>query len=74
MFAIWELSTSLKFIDRTDTGTAAVAWDDLRRCVRYAVRFLDDVIDAAPYFLDENAEQQKGSGESVSTPRGSPKC
>lgn len=36
-----------------------VAWDDLGRTVRYAVRFLDDVIDATPYFFDENYRQQK---------------
>ena len=36
-----------------------VAWDDLGKAVRYAVRFLDDVIDATPYFFDENYAQQK---------------
>jgi ribonucleoside-diphosphate reductase alpha chain len=36
-----------------------VAWDDLGRAVRYSVRFLDDVIDATPYFFDENYAQQK---------------
>ncbi|MCI0487279.1 MAG: hypothetical protein L0229_11855, partial [Blastocatellia bacterium] len=36
-----------------------VAWDDLGKAVRYAVRFLDDVIDATPYFFDENFKQQK---------------
>ena len=36
-----------------------VAWDDLGQSVRYAVRFLDDVIDATPYFFDENYAQQK---------------
>jgi ribonucleoside-diphosphate reductase alpha chain len=36
-----------------------VAWDDLGKAVRYAVRFLDDVIDATPYFFDENYVQQK---------------
>jgi ribonucleoside-diphosphate reductase alpha chain len=36
-----------------------VAWDDLGKTVRYAVRFLDNVIDATPYFFDENYAQQK---------------
>jgi ribonucleoside-diphosphate reductase alpha chain len=36
-----------------------VAWDDLGKVVRYAVRFLDDVIDATPYFFEENYRQQK---------------
>src|SRR5262252_7938720 len=36
-----------------------VAWEDLGRTVRYAVRFLDNVIDATPYFFDENYAQQK---------------
>jgi len=37
-----------------------VAWDDLGRAVRYAVRFLDDIIDTTPYFFKENEQQQKG--------------
>lgn len=36
----------------------AVEWESLGQTVRYAVRFLDDVIDATPYFFPENAEQQ----------------
>src|SRR5262249_9982553 len=36
-----------------------VAWEDLGKTVRYAVRFLDDVIDATPYFFEENYAQQK---------------
>jgi ribonucleoside-diphosphate reductase alpha chain len=36
-----------------------VAWDDLGKTVRYAVRFLDNVIDATPYFFEENYAQQK---------------
>ncbi len=35
-----------------------VAWDDLGKAVRYSVRFLDNVIDATPYFFDENFDQQ----------------
>jgi len=36
-----------------------VAWEDLGKAVRYSVRFLDNVIDATPYFFDENYAQQK---------------
>jgi len=43
-----------KFVSEGD-----VAWDDLGKAVRYSVRFLDNVIDATPYFFDENYTQQK---------------
>ncbi len=36
-----------------------VKWDELKQTVRYAVRFLDNVIDATPYFIDENKKQQQ---------------
>jgi ribonucleoside-diphosphate reductase alpha chain len=35
-----------------------VDWQTLGQSVRYAVRFLDNVIDATPYFFEENAAQQ----------------
>ncbi len=41
-----------------DTGE--VLWNDLKQTVSYAVRFQDDVIDATPYFFDENKNQQMG--------------
>ncbi|MBL8146046.1 MAG: hypothetical protein JNL34_06655 [Anaerolineae bacterium] len=43
-----------------DEARNDVAWDDLDRAVRYATRFLDDVIDSTPYFFDENRQQQLG--------------
>ena len=36
-----------------------VYWSELSRATRAAVRFLDNVIDATPYFLAENEKQQK---------------
>lgn len=36
-----------------------VQWDELGSSVRTAVRFLDNVIDATPYFFPQNAQQQK---------------
>jgi ribonucleoside-diphosphate reductase alpha chain len=44
-----------KHINR-DTGE--VMWNELKQTVQYAVRFQDNVIDATPYFFDENKEQQ----------------
>jgi len=38
----------------------AVDWEALRWAVRYAIRFLDDVIDSTPYFFEENQKQQLG--------------
>ena len=36
----------------------AVNWESLRKTVRYAVRFLDNIIDSTPYFFEENRQQQ----------------
>jgi ribonucleoside-diphosphate reductase alpha chain len=36
-----------------------VDWEELGQTVRCAIRFLDDVIDATPYFFEENYHQQK---------------
>jgi adenosylcobalamin-dependent ribonucleoside-diphosphate reductase len=41
------------------TPEREVLWEDLGRAVRYGIRFLDDVIDATPYFFEENARQQQ---------------
>ena len=35
-----------------------VDWDTLEQTARYATRFLDNVIDATPYFFEENRERQ----------------
>ena len=43
-----------------DESNHDVAWDDLDTAVRYATRFLDNVIDSTPYFFEENAKQQLG--------------
>ncbi|MEO8084334.1 MAG: ribonucleoside-diphosphate reductase, adenosylcobalamin-dependent, partial [Ardenticatenales bacterium] len=44
---------------RFATPDGAVDWPSLERAVGYAVRFLDDVIDATPYHFPENEAQQK---------------
>ena len=44
-----------KFYDET---TDDVDWDALDVAVRYATRFLDNIIDSTPYFFDENRQQQ----------------
>ncbi len=41
-----------------DAAANDVAWDDLAVTVRHAVRFLDNIIDATPYFFDDNKAQQ----------------
>jgi ribonucleoside-diphosphate reductase alpha chain len=41
-----------------DPDTHDVRWDALRRTIRMGVRFLDDIIDATPYFFAENRENQ----------------
>jgi len=46
-----------KFVDEK---SGDVLWDELGQTVRYAVRFLDDVIDDTPYFFEENKKQQLG--------------
>lgn len=48
-----------KFVEKNSTGQYSVTWEKLGLAIRYAVRFLDNVIDATPYFFDENLIQQK---------------
>lgn len=43
-----------KFVDKGE-----VDWQGLQDTIKIAVRFLDDAIDATPYFYDENEAQQK---------------
>jgi ribonucleoside-diphosphate reductase alpha chain len=38
--------------------TGEIMWNELKQTVQYAVRFQDNVIDATPYFFDENKNQQ----------------
>lgn len=41
-----------------DDSRHDVAWDELDKAVRYATRFLDNVIDTTPYFFEENRQMQ----------------
>ena len=41
-----------------DANKGDVDWNTLKTTVQHAVRFQDNVIDATPYFFDENKEQQ----------------
>ena len=43
-----------------DESNDDVAWQELGRTVRFATRFLDNVIDATPYFFEENCLIQTG--------------
>jgi ribonucleoside-diphosphate reductase alpha chain len=47
-----------KFVQPGQIGECEVDWETLGTAVRYAVRFLDDVIDSTPYFFEENRRQQ----------------
>lgn len=41
-----------------ETALEGVMWRELGETIRTAVRFLDNVIDATPYFFEENRRQQ----------------
>lgn len=41
-----------------DPVTKDVDWDGLKVTVRMGTRFLDDIVDATPYFFEENRENQ----------------
>ena len=42
-----------------DADQHDVDWTALRRTVRMGVRFLDDIVDATPYFFEQNRENQQ---------------
>ncbi len=42
-----------------DEDTQDVDWGGLRATVRTGIRFLDDIVDATPYFFDENYQNQQ---------------
>lgn len=49
-----------KFVDSFQDGHGNVVnYEELALAVRYGVRFLDNVIDATPYFMDETETQAK---------------
>jgi ribonucleoside-diphosphate reductase alpha chain len=53
------LSKHLKFDEKAELqGKAEVDWNLLKKSVADAVRFQDNVVDATPYFFEENANQQ----------------
>lgn len=41
-----------------DEAQNDVNWDGLRRAIRIGTRFLDNIVDATPYFFDQNYENQ----------------
>ncbi len=41
------------------SGRHDVDWDGLRASVRIGVRFLDNIVDATPYFFEENRKNQE---------------
>lgn len=49
-----------QFVGETAHRRQGIKWADLRVAVRYATRFLDNVIDATPYFSEGNKTQQLG--------------
>ena len=48
-----------KFVVKQKNGNNVVHWKNLSKAVTNAVRFLDNVIDATPYFFDKNKIHQK---------------
>ncbi len=50
---------SVNFAAFVDEEKKDVRWEELGKTIRSATRFLDNVIDATPYFFEENEQQQK---------------
>jgi ribonucleoside-diphosphate reductase alpha chain len=50
---------SVNFAVFVDEEKNDVKWQELGQTIRSAIRFLDNVIDATPYFFKENEDQQK---------------
>lgn len=48
-----------RFITTDSEGKNIVNYPLLGTAIRYSVRFLDNIIDATPYFFDENLNQQQ---------------
>ncbi len=48
-----------KFVEKTADDQWQITWDKLGTAIHFAVRFLDNIIDATPYFFEENREQQQ---------------
>ncbi len=42
-----------------DAGKNAVDWNGLRETIRTGTRFLDDIVDATPYFFEQNYTNQQ---------------
>lgn len=51
---------AINLANMVDKGRKEVDYDRLKKTVQFAVRMMDNVIDATPYFLEENKKQALG--------------
>jgi ribonucleoside-diphosphate reductase alpha chain len=58
-FSVCNLA-AVNLANMVDKQTKTVDYDRLKRTVEVGVRFMDNVIDATPYFLEENTTQALG--------------
>ncbi|WP_100373452.1 vitamin B12-dependent ribonucleotide reductase [Bacillus sp. FJAT-45037] len=58
-FSVCNLA-AINLAEMADNETKSVNFDKLKRTVEVGVRMQDNVIDATPYFLEENTKQAKG--------------